>query len=630
MKTPNDTNSPFLPGDSLSRRKFLVNVGATGALVAGSGILEGAFAADAISEKFMQKLRAAPARAVTVDGNVAGDDIVITREWSGAFCRSCVSNRGSTAVRLQDIVLFALPGHGLGADTPILAEGFSMVNLTVGTLGKPEELCDNDAVFHRRTEKDAANAWGMLALAPQPGDEMLLAFTSCQRFAGKIVANPQRVEVVLDADGLTLAPGQTWDLEEFAIFTGRNRQALLDRLAERIGTHHPRLPASLPMGWCSWYRFGAEATPEQVVRNAAWIATNAPALKVIQIDDGYQPAMGDWFAPGTTFGGGVRDVMEQIRRRGLMPGIWVAPFVASAGSQLFRQHPDWFIAADDGRPILSDANWREAWRQGPWYTLDGTHPGAQKYLEDTFRRMREEWGCRYFKLDANSWGCAPGKHHDPNATRVEAFRRGMEAVLRGAGPDSFILGTNSPMWPSLGLIHGNRSGGDILSGEWKYIKWTSRMNLMRGWQNNRLWWNDPDCLMLGTNRPANETIFHATTVRLTGGMLISSDDLPALTEGQRAILMKLLPPTGVEAQFADTALDFTGNALECGVARYHDRQEIALLNWTEQSKEIPFHLDEPCEVVDFWTDEKLGTLHGNIKLPALPARSARLLVCVPK
>ena len=36
-------------------------------------------------------------------------------------------------------------------------------------------------------------------------------------------------------------------------------------------------------------------------------------------------------------------------------------------------------------------------------------------------------GCTYFKLDANFWGAIHGGHfHDPRATRIEAYRRGLE------------------------------------------------------------------------------------------------------------------------------------------------------------------------------------------------------------
>ena len=70
----------------------------------------------------------------------------------------------------------------------------------------------------------------------------------------------------------------------------------------------------------------------------------------------------------------------------------------------------------------------------------------------------------------------------------------MEAIARGAG-DAFILGCNHPIWPSLGLIDGARSSMDI-SRHWASIRDIGRQNLLRGWQNGRFWWNDPDCLLL--------------------------------------------------------------------------------------------------------------------------------------
>ena len=69
----------------------------------------------------------------------------------------------------------------------------------------------------------------------------------------------------------------------------------------------------------------------------------SPGLRYVQIDDGYQPAMGDWLEPGKAFGGDLGGVLREIRKRGFEPAIWVAPFIAEAGSNLFRNHPDWFM-----------------------------------------------------------------------------------------------------------------------------------------------------------------------------------------------------------------------------------------------------------------------------------------------
>src|SRR5207247_10087331 len=172
--------------------------------------------------------------------------------------------------------------------------------------------------------------------------------------------------------------------------------------------------------------------------------------------------MGDGRGTGAAVGGDGRRVLQEIRARGFQPAIWVAPVAAEEKSRVFEQHRDWFVKDAGGAPLRSDLVTYGGWRRGPWYVLDGTHPEVQQHFEHVFRTMRQEWGCTYFKLDANFWGAIHGGlHHDSKATRIEAYRHGMQAILRGAG-DSFMLGCNHPIWASLGLIHGLLSLNDIL------------------------------------------------------------------------------------------------------------------------------------------------------------------------
>src|SRR5262249_25025146 len=188
---------------------------------------------------------------------------------------------------------------------------------------------------------DARVLSGMMTLTPPGADTMLLAFTSCRRFIGRFYLRPQSIEVVVDTEGLALAPGETWDLEEFLYASAPSPAALLDRLAERIDRNHPPLRfAAPPAGWCSWYCFGARVTAKNVMDNLAAIGKDAPQLRYVQLDDGYQPAMGDWLETGQAFGGDVQGVLQAIRKQGFEPAIWVAPFIAEAGSHLFQQHPD--------------------------------------------------------------------------------------------------------------------------------------------------------------------------------------------------------------------------------------------------------------------------------------------------
>jgi alpha-galactosidase len=230
----------------------------------------------------------------------------------------------------------------------------------------------------------------------------------------------------------------------------------------------------------------------------------------------------------------------------------VAPFIAEAGSHVFQQHPDWFMKDTDGKPLSANKVTFQGWRRGPWYALDGTNPEVQKHLESVFRTMREQWGVTYFKLDANFWGAMHGgKLYDPKATRVEAYRRGMQAVLKGAS-DSFILGCNHPLWPSFGLIHGSRSSGDAKR-SWQTFEKIARENLNRNWQNGKLWWNDPDAITLSGNMPPEDYRFHASVAVAAGGLVLSGDDLSTLPADRLAMLKKLLPPTGVAAEFEDRA-----------------------------------------------------------------------------
>ena len=157
----------------------------------------------------------------------------------------------------------------------------------------------------------------------------------------------------------------------------------------------------------------------------------------------------------------------------------------------------------------------------------------QKHLENVFRTMREEWGVTYFKLDANFWGAMHGgRLHDPKATRIEAYRRGMQAVLKGAG-DSFILGCNHPIWPSFGLIHGSRSSGDIKR-TWDVFQKIARQNLNRNWQNGRSGGTIRTPSRLSGNLPEEEYRFHASVdrgVRRAGAFGRRPDHAPRRSAG---------------------------------------------------------------------------------------------------
>ncbi len=535
----------------------------------------------------------------------------------GVLYRARLTNTGREPVHVKEVALFRI-AHTLPGSTALYGESFQMLSQTGGTLANPINLgYDEPAHYKIPQPPDARVLTGMMTLTPPGGPTHLLAFTSCRRFIGRFYLRPQSIEVVVDTEGLALGPGESWDLEEFSYTSGRDRAALLGALAARINRNHPPLKfAAPPAGWCSWYCFGPRVTARNVMENLAAIAASVPQLKYVQLDDGYQPAMGDWLETGKAFGGDVRGVLQAIRRQGFEAAIWVAPFIAEAGSHVFQEHPDWFIQGDDGKPLPADKVTFQGWRHGPWYALDGTNPEVQRHLETVFRTMRQEWGVTYFKLDANFWGAMHGgRFHDPKATRVEAYRRGMEAILRGAG-DSFILGCNHPIWPSFGLIHGSRSSGDV-SRSWKTFQTIARQNLNRNWQNGRLWWNDPDAVTLSGNLPIEEYRFHATVAMAAGGLVLSGDDLTALPADRLAMLKKLLPPTGVAAEFA-------GESLETGTIHRKDGDMICVFNWGDAPVDRVVQLPRTSQVTDLWSGRDYGS--GSSVTVALKPHEGTVLV----
>jgi alpha-galactosidase len=563
----------------------------------------------------------APSAVVPIGDSVGVSEVKLERQWKGQLCRSRLTNHGRQPVRIKEVVLFDL-ALSFPPETSLYGEGFQMLSQTGGTLSQPIDLGNyTDAKHYKMPIPDGARCfYGMMTLSPPAGANQLLAFTSCRRFIGQFYFRPASLQVVLDTEGLELKPGEKWDLEEFVFRSGANRAQLLEQLAARLAENHSPLRFKKPpAGWCSWYCFGPRVTAKQVLDNLDFIAKNIPGLRYIQVDDGYQPAMGDWLETGAAFGGNVQGVLKEIRNRGFEPAIWMAPFIAEEKSHIFEQHPDWFVKDAEGNPLRSNRVSFGGWRRGPWYALDGTHPEARKHLEMVFRTMRQEWGCTYFKLDANFWGAIHGGvFNDPHATRVEAYRRGMLAILRGAG-DGFILGCNQPIWPSLGLIHGSRSSNDIKR-SWDRVETTARQNLSRNWQNGRLWWNDPDAVVLTGDLSEDEFRFHATAIYASGGMILSGDDLTKISTERLAMLKRLLPPGGVAASFED-------ESMRVGMMQLENARAIAIFNWKNNPQSFSIRLPQASYITDFWSGESLGRQQGVYEIKDMPARSARLLFC---
>lgn len=531
-----------------------------------------------------------------------------TRQWDGPLCRVRLDNTGSDDARVARWVLF--DGKlGLPLDTPFYGEGFQMLAQTMGSWQSPQPVgrCPDSSVY-RITDDDGYHTVHNLLLVEYDKGWLLLAFASCHRFGGEFRLYPDgRLQILMNCEERLLSAGQHWQSEALICLEGADREALLAELAERIAAEHGSLIGQVgerPNGWCSWYHYYADVSADDIRENLAVRAERFPALRYVQIDDGYQAKMGDWLTPSPKFEQGVAALAAEIHAAGCEPALWVAPFIAEPDSRVFQDHPDWFVKGEDGLPLPSERVTYGGWRCTPWYVLDGTHPEVQAHLEGVFRTLREHWGIHYFKLDANFWGAIHGgRFHDTSATRVEAYRRGMAAILRGAGEGAFLLGCNAPIWPSLGLVHGMRVSDDVERNGHRFRQ-IAREVFCRAWQNDRLWALDPDCICL-RDLPSQQASpadysFHLAALVASGGMMLAGDRLQALDGEQGGQLQKLLALCAVRAPSAR----FESMEFVCGeVVLPEGGSLLCLFNWEAQPQECLL----PEGGQDFWDEGAIGT-----------------------
>ena len=293
-------------------------------------------------------------------------------------------------------------------------------------------------------------------------------------------------------------------------------------------------------------------TERDVAANLA-LADTWP-FDVFQLDDGFQPAIGDWLATNDKFASSLDELAARISAAGLVPGLWIAPFLAAPSAEVARRHPDWFARHASSRPLVGMVN--DHWG-GAVHVLDTTQPEVLEHLEHVARTLVAA-GFRYLKLDFTYAPGLRGRYVDTSLTPAQRVRAGFDAIRRGAGDDVFILGCGAPLGPCIGVVDGMRIGPDVAP--W----WTLRPDTWsppgysetspatahalaattaRQFMHRHLWLNDPDCVMLRTQQTslsAEQVRRWALAVGESGGMALVSDDLSLLGREERSLLDEVI------------------------------------------------------------------------------------------
>ncbi len=468
-------------------------------------------------------------------------------------------------------------------------------------------------------------SWWTVGLAGATGGGLAAAGLSAAASALRCVHREGELRLLwCEPEGFDPAPvlwegsaGTTWHSEQLALTADRDVTSALSALLGRVEP-----AAGPPRGWLSWYHFGPWVAREDVLANAAILGAGDGELgyRLIQVDDGWQEAYGDWI-PNRKFPGGLAALARDLADRDQVLGAWTAPFLVSAGADLARTAPEaWFV--QDPTTGVRGIDPRHA-VFGPMHVLDARHPDVLRHLRAMYRRLYED-GVRYFKIDFLYAGGYAGSR---------ALRQGIQAIREGVR-DAYILACGAPLLPMVGLVEGCRVGQDVASPIYDFetgaprptifgdeVTWVARNAGAR--QCLHHWFHlDPDVALVGGNLTLEQGRQLVTLSALTGGPFFAGDDLRAL-DGERLAL--LTNPEVLQLAGGSPAIpDWEPGVADLPASHWRRGDVLAVFNWTAEAREIPLRAPglEGCR--DLWARRDLKGLADGALLP-VAAHSVRLL-----
>ena len=317
-----------------------------------------------------------------------------------------------------------------------------------------------------------------------------------------------------------------------------------------------------PGGYCSWYNHYTKIDEKTVLSDLEGLATtdNLISLRylkkgkpaVFQIDDGWELAVGDWEIDSAKFPRGLKYLAGKIEAAGLIPGLWLAPFLLTRRSRLFRERPEWLLS-ERGRPV--EAGWNPNW-DGVFYCLDLSRDDVMEYLQSLMNRVIDGWGFRYIKLDFLYAGFLGGENNRGKV--AEYYERAValltERTKNAADLPLAYLGCGLPLGASYRHFPLSRIGTDTKeSWDWPIAKFirhegrpsallSLRETISRSFMNGTVYINDPDVVFLrSANCALNETEKECIALVnfLFAGQIMCSDNFLALCQADISLIKRI-------------------------------------------------------------------------------------------
>jgi alpha-galactosidase len=314
--------------------------------------------------------------------------------------------------------------------------------------------------------------------------------------------------------------------------------------------------------WCSWYagwmrqeslyefKSGLEKGVETNITLIAKLlgTRGTPSMRVV--DDSNEMAYGDWDNKTLAISKGFKCSAAQMNSAGIKAGVWYPPYWVPMKSRLFQERPELLCKSDDGKVAVGNgASIPNSMYGNHLAFLDTSNPAAEAEMERAARSWRER-GFRYVMTDFMLWGAWEKKRFDPTLTAVESYNRGLAAMRRGYGKDTYWLHCGALLGPAMGFCDGMRISGDSHGGE--MFSYDSAAT--RWFYNWRVWINDPDaivCRRYGEAKGVEWSRCWMSWMALAGNVLTYGDTFDDLPAEYLDVYKKILPPLPVAGRPLD-------------------------------------------------------------------------------
>jgi hypothetical protein len=399
-------------------------------------------------------------------------------------------------------------------------------------------------------------------------------------------------------------------LPDIYIFFGNKPYETLQHLAWNISEQMgARKDTKTSYHWDSFNEYEHDFSHKKLTELLTTLDTIDPPIMLdsILINDSYC-VHGDWLDYNDNWPKGLEPAARDIFQRQYRAGVWVAPFMVSEESKIFKRHKNWLIRDLTGEPILE---WD--FPEGKHYALDGSHPDVQRYIQKVFRAYRK-MGFTFYKTDFLDWGLKANigiDRYDKTKSSVQIFTEVLNIIREEIGAGSFWLTGTAPFAHMIGYIDAMRVANSI------NCQWTEQGvgNMLQEsyntqYFNNVFWQNDLDVISLRDENcqlTATEKTSLANWIGIMGGVVSTSDRFSTLTEEQLDSWRRLMPQERPQS----ATLPLWGENSRCKVVlrRYRSPRAwgLLILNDTEQTVTETFVFSEINEENNCWVYEwKMG------------------------